>query len=82
MGEAGYPSIVLLKKGSNDAVFDYVTPGSMMAVDINVVTDANGKDTVYLAAGGKHVRSSLRRFRPAGEALRRQGGGSPRLLMY
>ena len=47
---------MLLKKGSNSTLFEYVTPGSMMAVDINVVPGAGGGgDTVFLAAGGKHV---------------------------
>ena len=53
-GEAGYPTVVLLKRGSDAAIFDYVTPGSMSAVDVNVVT-TGGQDTIYLAAGGKAV---------------------------
>jgi hypothetical protein len=45
------PTVVLLKSGSNTPVFSYVTPGSMFAVDVNVV----GTNTVYLAAAGKAV---------------------------
>ena len=53
-GEAGYPTVVLLKAGSNSTLFSYTTPGSMMAVDIAVSTQG-GKDTVLLTAGGKAV---------------------------
>ena len=54
-GEKGYPSVVLLKKGQDTSVFEYVTPGSMFAIDVNVVSGGAGGDTVFLAAGGKHV---------------------------
>ncbi len=66
VGEAGYPTIVLLQKGSNATVFEYVTPGSMSAVDINVVT-TGGVDTIYLAAGGKHVPAN--QFGNGGDAF-------------
>jgi hypothetical protein len=65
-GEAGFPSVVLLKKGSDTPLFSYVTPGSMMAVDINVVSAA-GKDTIFLAAGGKHVPAN--QFGNGGDAF-------------
>ncbi len=48
------PTVVLLSTGSDVPLFTYITPGSMMAVDLNVVT-AGGKDVVYLAAAGKAV---------------------------
>ena len=54
-GEAGYPTVVLLKAGSNATLFSYTTPGSMMAVDVAVSTSAAGADTVLLTAGGKAV---------------------------
>ena len=49
------PTVVLLKKGSNVPVFSAVTPGSMVAVDLNVVLSAGQADVIYLAAAGKHV---------------------------
>ena len=54
-GEAGYPTVVLLKAGSNATLFSYTTPGSMMAIDVAVSTSAAGADTVLLIAGGKAV---------------------------
>ena len=54
VGEAGYPTVVLLKANSNVPLFNYTSPGSMMAVDVNVVAGP-ASDTVYLAAGGKAV---------------------------
>lgn len=50
------PTVVLLKAGADAPVFEYITPGSMFAVDVNVVPGAAGSpDTVYLAAAGKAV---------------------------
>ena len=51
------PTVVLLKAGEAFPVFNYTTPGSMMAVDLNVVRAAapGGADVVFLAAAGKHV---------------------------
>ena len=49
--EGDLPTVVLLQGGSNTPLFEYVTPGSMFAVDVNVV----GRNTVYLAAAGKAV---------------------------
>ena len=48
------PTVVLLKTTSDVPLFTYVTPGSMMAVDLNVVT-GGARDVVYLAAAGKAV---------------------------
>jgi len=48
------PTVVLLRAGEAFPVFNYTTPGSMMAVDLNVASSAAG-DVVYLAAAGKHV---------------------------
>ena len=59
VGEPGYPSVVLLKTGSAAPVFSYVTPGSMMAVDLNVVAAAGADDTIFLAAAGKHVPANV-----------------------
>ena len=53
-GETGYPTVVLLKAGSNTPLFSYVTPGSMFAVDL-AVSSAAGSDTVLLTAAGKAV---------------------------
>ena len=52
------PTVVLLRAGAADpVVFNYTTPGSMMAVDLNVVRGAaaGAPDVVFLAAAGKHV---------------------------
>ena len=49
------PTVILLKTGSDASIFEYTTPGSMMAVDVNVVASSSGPDTIYLAAAGKHV---------------------------
>jgi len=65
-GEKGYPTVVLLKRGSDVPLFSYVTPGSMFAVDVQFVTAA-GKDTVYLAAAGKHVPANA--FGNGGDAF-------------
>ena len=48
------PTVVLLKKDSDTPLFTYVTPGSMFAVDLNVVAGSGG-DVIYLAAAGKAV---------------------------
>lgn len=53
-GEVGYPTVVLLKAGSNTPLFSYVTPGSMFAVDL-AVSSAAGTDTVLITAAGKAV---------------------------
>jgi hypothetical protein len=45
----------MLEKGNNTPLFTYTTPGSMSAVDINVVAGAGGATTIYLAAAGKAV---------------------------
>ena len=44
------PTAVLLRAGSNTPLFTFVTPGSMMGVDVL----ADGND-IYLAVAGKHV---------------------------
>jgi len=50
------PTVVLLRAGDAAPVFSAITPGSMMAVDLNVVAGAAGAgDVVFLAAAGKHV---------------------------
>jgi len=49
------PTVVLLQGGSNTPLFTYVTPGSMFAVDVNVV----GRNTVYLAAAGKATPANV-----------------------
>ena len=45
------PTVVLLKAGSNSTLFSYVTPGSMMGID--VVQGVPGE--LFIAAAGKHV---------------------------
>ena len=59
-GNAGdVPTVVLLKAGAAAPVFSYITPGSMFAVDVNVVAGAGGApDTVFLAAAGKAVAAN------------------------
>ena len=49
------PTVVLLEKSSNTPLFTYITPGSMSAVDLNVVADASGGTTIFLGAAGKAV---------------------------
>ena len=49
------PTVVLLRAGSNTPLFTYTTPGSMFAVDVNVLPSSGGMTTVYLAAAGKAV---------------------------
>ena len=48
------PTVVLLKTTSDVPLFTYITPGSMLAVDLNVVA-GGARDVVYLAAAGKAV---------------------------
>ena len=58
-GDAGeLPTVVLLKKGSDVPIASFITPGSMFAVDLNVVLTAGSPDTIYLAAAGKHVAAN------------------------
>ena len=62
-GDAGeLPTVVLLK--ANATLFSYATPGSMFAVDLNVVPPPapGGADTVYLAAAGKAVAEDADAF--------------------
>jgi len=57
VGEAGYPTVVLLNAASptpNVPIFQATTPGSMFAVDVAYVSTAS-TDTVYLTACGKAV---------------------------
>ena len=56
------PTVVLLKAGADSPIFEYITPGSMMAVDVNVIPG-----TVYLAAAGKHVPAN--KFGNGGDAF-------------
>lgn len=61
-GDAGeLPTVALLKAGSNATLFTYVSPGSMMAVDLAVIpaAAAGGADTVLLAAAGKAVPANV-----------------------
>ena len=54
-GEANYPTVVLLSAASptpNTPIWTYVTPGSMFAVDVAVVSNATA-DAIYLTASGK-----------------------------
>jgi hypothetical protein len=48
------PTAVLLRAGNNTPLFSFVTPGSMMGVDVL----ADGAD-VYLAVAGKHVPANV-----------------------
>lgn len=63
------PTVVLLRHGAASPLFEYVTPGSMMAVDLNVIPSKTpgGSTTVYLAAAGKHVPAN--QFGNGGDAF-------------
>lgn len=52
------PTVVLLRAGSPTPLFQFVTPGSMFAVDVNVLPPVGGITTVYLAAAGKATPAS------------------------
>lgn len=52
--EGDVPTVVLLSKTSDAPLFTFTSPGSMAAVDLNVVSGAGG-DVIYLAAAGKAV---------------------------
>jgi len=49
------PTVVLLRAGSAEPLFTFISPGSMMSVDVNVLPPSSGITTVYLAAAGKAV---------------------------
>ena len=48
------PTAVVLRAGSSDAVFSYVTPGSMFAVDL---VEQQGQ--LYFSVGGKHTPANV-----------------------
>ena len=49
------PTVELLTTASNTSLFSFVSPGSMMAVDVVVDASVPAQDIVYLTAGGKSV---------------------------
>ena len=49
------PTAVLLQAGNHTPVFTYVTPGSMMGVDL--VDD--GADGIFFSVAGKHVPANV-----------------------
>lgn len=55
----GSPTVVLLRAGLDAPVFAFTTPGSMEAVDLNVVAAADGGRIVYLGAAGCHEYANL-----------------------
>jgi hypothetical protein len=49
------PTVELLTTTSNTSLFSFVSPGSMMAVDVAVDATSPAQDTVLVAAAGKAV---------------------------
>jgi hypothetical protein len=51
------PQVLVFNDKSNHTVFDYITPGSMFAVDL-YVQRATKSDTINVIAAGKHVHAN------------------------
>jgi hypothetical protein len=48
------PTVLVLRAGDNAPLFTFTSPGSMLAVDLNVVPAAGGARTVFLGAAGSN----------------------------
>lgn len=55
------PTTVLLKAGSNEALFTHISPGSMFSVDVVLDPSAStpSTDVLYIASAGKHVPANV-----------------------
>ena len=49
------PTVELLTTASNASLFSFISPGSMMSIDVVVDASAPAHDVVYMAAAGKSV---------------------------
>ena len=49
------PTAVLLNVHSNQTLFEHVSPGSMMAIDVAVDKSTATEDTILLNVAGKNV---------------------------